>query len=162
MLPVLVTKHRQAPSRTLGLTSASPDNRYDPTLYSSQGRGSRASVLADLAEVLQRPLWQAANMYIAPPDVAVNDDYLLNWNYVRLSTQRTSDGIPIVLPILETDPALLGEQPKGTRLAVVNHQRLDTPGVGEESQRQGRKVDVYNTTSTECVPSYARTLTPPT
>jgi hypothetical protein len=37
-----------------------PPSRYDPTLYASHGRASRAAVLADLAEVSQRPLWQVS------------------------------------------------------------------------------------------------------
>jgi len=71
---------------------------YDPTLYTPQGLGSRAAVLAELAEAAQRPEWRAANEFVASPGSAIGVDYLVNWNLDRLSSTTTSAGHPAVLP----------------------------------------------------------------
>ena len=92
-------------------TGLVPPSRYDPTQYAESGRGSRASVLEELAAVAARsPSWREQSQFVSSPGTPVDDDYLINWHYLRLAAVNTSAGHPVALPA--------GASPRGAHSAA--------------------------------------------
>jgi len=86
------------------------NDHFDPTLYNSDGNGSRAAVLSLLEMYEATPSWVTANPYQQPPTDYSQPDYLTQWSLWKLATTNTTAGHRIALPVSDSCDALDSHQ----------------------------------------------------